>query len=328
MTAFDIYSAIGNVSEDILEESETVLKKKTAKIIPLMAAAACFAVFAFGISHALRNDGIEQSVTETAFPESESLLTGIVWSETITNDVTESEQILTDIEILYTAPNVTTETAEMFTEPYPSVTEETTVGPTDTTVSVTITATMTTEPIRDEEETAIVPKWEDMSDLERYSYLDYNGVTYSMTMEKFNKSELTFLQNGELYGFEGDYYDDDVDSAKNRRSMPCAFYKIKNVNENYKIVVFTADGNYTAFRNFHYRPDSLGSYVKDIDFSNRYKLTTIKSETHDLVDGEVITRYFEYDLPDLQQAVEKLIEENSDAVPEINPPSVTGRYHI
>ena len=264
MTAFDIYSAIGNVSEDILEESETVPKKKTAKIIPLMAAAACFAVFAFGISHALRNDGIEQPVTETALPESESLLTGIVWSETITNDVPESAQIVTDIEILYTAPNVTTyidpnastETAEKVTEPYPAVTEKTTVGPT------TITATMTTEPIRDEEETAIIPKWEDMSDLERYSYLDYNGATYSMTAEKFDKNELTFLQNGEIYGFFDDYWDDDDERDSKRVSVPCAFYKIKNVNENYKIVVFTADGNYTAFRNFNYRPDSLGRYLE------------------------------------------------------------------
>lgn len=326
MTAFDIYYALGNVSEDILEESETVPKKKTTKIIPLMAAAACFAVFAFGISHALRNDGIEQPVTETAFPESESLVTGIVWSDTITYDVTESEKIVTGIEILYTAPNVTTyidpnvttETAEKVTEPYPDVTEGTTVGPT------TITATMTTEPIQDEEETAIVPKWENMSDLERYSYLDYNGATYSITVEIFNKSELTFLQNGEIYGFFDDYWDDAEERDSKRVSVPCAFYKIKNVNENYKIVVFTADGNYTAFRNFNYRPDTLGSYLEDIDFSNRYKLTTIHSENPDSIDDP----FYKYDLPDLQQAVEKLLEENSDAVPEINPPPVMDRYLI
>lgn len=336
MTAFDIYSAIGNVSEDILEESETVLKKKTAKIIPLMAAAACFAVLAVGLSHTLRNDNIEQLETETAFPESESLVTGIVWSDTITYDVTESEKIVTGIEILYTAPNVTTyidpnvttETAEKVTEPYPAVTEGTTVGPT------TITATMTTEPIRDEEETAIVPKWEDMSDFDRYTLLQYNGNEYSITMNKFDKSELTFLQNGVLYGFaEANYYGadewyGDAEEGMKRYSALCAFYKIKNINENYMIAAPTADGNYTAFINFQYRPESLGGYIKDIDFSNRYKLTTIYSQTHDLVDGEVDSHYFKYDLPDLQQAVEKLFAENSEAVPEHGGPPYLIRYSI
>ncbi len=66
MTAFDIYSAVGGVGEDILEESETVPKKKITKIIPLMAAAACFAVFAVGLSHAPRSDDIEQPVTDTS----------------------------------------------------------------------------------------------------------------------------------------------------------------------------------------------------------------------------------------------------------------------
>ncbi|MDE6598889.1 MAG: hypothetical protein K2K34_02275, partial [Oscillospiraceae bacterium] len=201
--------------------------------------------------------------------------------------------------------------------------EETTLCPTNTTVNLTTTAA-----VQDEEETAIVPKWEDMSDLERYTYLDYNGATYSMTVKTFDKSELIFLQNGEIYGFFNDYWDDAEERDSKRISVPCAFYKIKSVNENYMIAALTADGNYTAFQNFLYRTDSLGNYLEDIDFSNRYKLTTIHSEYPALIDDPFYGFLFKYDLPDLQQAVEKLLAENSEAVPEINPPPVMDRYLI
>lgn len=130
MTAFEIYSAIGGVNEDILEESEIMPKKKITKIIPLMAAAACFAVFAVGLSHALRSDNIEQPIKETTPLESGSLVTesGLpeTWteqSETITYAVTEPADDEAETE-----PNAPTETAEMSIETSPVVTEETTVN--------------------------------------------------------------------------------------------------------------------------------------------------------------------------------------------------------
>ncbi|MBD5139101.1 MAG: hypothetical protein HDT24_07320 [Ruminococcus sp.] len=330
MTAFDIYSALGNVSEELLEESELPAPKIIPKgILYMTAAAACFAVLAVGLRFAFNDSGI-------AAPEQGELETiGEIYP--ITADVTQ-----------YTSPQ-TTETTRSVTSnglltavitdsgtdgeanadfTSKSEFEETTVGPTNTTVSMTITATMTTEQIQDAEETAIVPKWEDMSDLERYSYLDYNGATYSMTVKTFDESELTFLQNGEIYGFFDDYWDDDEERDSKRISVPCAFYKIKNVNENYMIAALTADGNYTAFQNFRYRTDSLGDYLEDIDFSNRYKLTTIHSEKPALIDDPFYGFLFKYDLPDLQQAVEKLLAENSEALPEINPPPVMDRYLI
>lgn len=321
MTAFDIYSALGNVSEELLEESELFPKKIMPKgLVYMTAAAACFAVLAVGLRFAFNAGDI-------AAPEQGELLT-VGGTRAAADDVTQ-----------YTSPQ-TTETTRSVTVPVPlyietgsetasaetvltddpsPYAEETTLSEADTTVNMTTTAA-----VQDEEETAIVPKWEDMSDLERYSYLDYNGVTYSMTMEKFNKSELTFLQNGELYGFFGDYLDDAEERVSKRISVPCAFYKIKSVNENYMIAALTADGNYTAFINFQYRPDSLGGYINDIDFSNRYKLTTIHSENPALIDDP----FYKYDLPDLQQAVEKLLAENSEALPEINPPPVMDRYLI
>ncbi|MDE6764574.1 MAG: hypothetical protein K2J73_12980 [Oscillospiraceae bacterium] len=309
MTAFDIYSALGNVSEELLEESELpVPKAKPKGILYMAAAAACFAVFAAGLHFAFNDSGI-------AAPEYVDLLTvGSTYSAPEFTQYTCVPPMETTHSVpLYIGTNSETVPADtVFTdEPFPFV-SETTLSEADTTANLT-------EMIQ-EEEIAIVPRWEDMSDFDRYIYLQYNENEYSITMDKFDKSELTFLQNGELYGI--DEYTD------KRYSMPCAFYKIKNISENYMIAAPTADGNYTAFINSRYRPDSLGSYLEDIDFSNRCKLTTIKSETNDLVDDEVFSRYFEYDLPDLQQAVEKLLAENSDAVPEINPPPVMDRYFI
>ncbi len=217
-------------------------------------------------------------------------------------------------------------TFEMFTESYPY--DDSTLQTAAETEPIdpgTTVAASDAEP-DDEAETALVPKWADMSDMERYIYLEYNGNEYSITMNKFDKSELTFLQNGRLYGFDEEHDEECVGPV--RRDMQCAFYKIKNVNENYMIAALTADGNYTAFINSRYRPDTLESYLEDIDFSNRCKLTTIRSKTYIPIGNELQTQYFEYHLPGLQQAVEKLLAENSGAVPEINPPPVMDRYLI
>lgn len=143
MTAFDIYSAVGDVGEDILEESEIVPKQRITKIIPLMAAAACFAVFAAGLSHALRSDNIEQHVTDIS-----DMTTGSYVPETAPaiefevtaaddGDVTSNiqtnigHQITGDGVVIYDTNAQTTsvslfntETVEMFTEPYPDDTEE------------------------------------------------------------------------------------------------------------------------------------------------------------------------------------------------------------
>lgn len=127
MTAFDIYSAIGGVNEDILEESEIMPKKKNTKIIPLMAAAACFAVVAVGLSHTFRSDDIEQPVTDMTIGSTVAEIniqtspyeTGEESSPTTGDGFTVSEN---------TDPNAPTETAEMHTETSPVVEEETTAN--------------------------------------------------------------------------------------------------------------------------------------------------------------------------------------------------------
>lgn len=306
MTAFEIYSAIGGVNEDILEESETMPKKKITKIIPLMTAAACFAVFAVGISHALRNDGIEKPVTEMTSPASGNVVTenslpetGIDENETGTYAVTEPADDETETE-----PNAPTETAEMSTETSPVVTEETTVGPTETTVNFTTTAI-------DEEEIVLIPKWEDLSDLDRYVYLEYAGNEYGITMEKFDKSELTFLRNSEIYGI--DEYTD------KKYSMECAVYKIDNIDAQYMVAVPTADGLYTGFKQNSFRYDTLGEAVDGTGILKRNIIGDTVSISDDSARHTTI-----YTVPNLQQAAEKLLNSAPNTDVHVNPPNDRG----
>lgn len=299
MTAFDIYSAVGGVGEDILEESEIMPKKKVTKIIPLMAAAACFAVVAVGLSHTLRSDDIEQPVTDMTIGsnietniQTSPYETGIEESSPTTGDgFTVSEN---------TDPNAPTETVEMYTETSPVVTEGTTVIPIDTPpVSI------------DEEELVIIPKWEDLSDLERYIYLDYAGNEYSITMEKFDKSELTFLRNSEIFGI--DEYTD------KKYSVECAVYKIDNIDAEYMVAVPTADGLYTGFKRERFWYDTLGEAVEGTGILTR----NIIGDTVSISDDDA-RQTTVYTVPNLQQAAEKLLTSAPDTAVHVNPPSDSG----
>lgn len=305
MTAFEIYSAVGGVGEDILEESENIPKKKITKIIPLMAAAACFAVFAAGLSHAFRSDNIEQPVTDiseiTSYHESGNFVTGsgqpetgTDWSDTVTYAVTESAPQTDDNgKIAVPNPNVSIETVEMFTEPYPAVTEETAVNWTE--------SDMPEDEAEEEIESIGVPKWEDLSDLEKYVYLEYNGNEYNITLKHFDESELTFLQNGRLYGIVG---------PGKRYSDPCAFYEINNISPDYMIAVLTADGKYRGFENTSYCAETLADHLAETDFLKYVEEGEVVSIADDT--ERVITNYT---LADLPAAAKKLLNAVPDAYP-------------
>lgn len=325
MTAFDIYSAVGDVGEDILEESEIMLKKKITKIIPLMAAAACFAVFAVGLSHALRNDNIEQPVTdisnmtaevtaaETYPAEADLDGTAAAGGDVTSNAVTSLDPQITGEGIVIYDPSAQTTSVSLFntetaqiqtgeqTTIYTAVTnEETTVCPTNITVSAI-----------EEEEIVLIPKWEDLSDLDRYIYLEYAGNDYGITMEKFDKSELTFLRNSEIYGI--DEYTD------KKYSMECAVYKIDNIDAQYMVAVPTADGLYTGFKRNSFRYDTLGEAVEGTGILKRNIIGDTVSISDDSARHTTI-----YTVPNLQQAAEKLLNSAPNTDVHVNPPNDRG----
>lgn len=105
MNEFDIYSAIGGVGEDILEEAETAVRERSIRkisMIPMAAAAACIAVLGLGIYISGRNDdiiiepdntGINSITTVRALPEFTEITTTGTDSE-ITS--TKQEQTVTE----------------------------------------------------------------------------------------------------------------------------------------------------------------------------------------------------------------------------------------
>ena len=297
MTAFDIYSAIGGVSEDILEESEIIPRRKVTKIIPLMAAAACFAVVAVGLSHTLRSDDIEQPVPVTDMTIGSNIETNI---QTSPYETGEESSPTTGDGFTVTENTDPNETVEMHTETSPAVEEETTVCPTDTPIV----------PV-DEEEGVIIPKWEDLNDLERYIYLDYAGNEYSITMEKFDKSELTFLRNSEIFGI--DEYTD------KKYSVECAVYKIDNIDAEYMVAVPTADGLYTGFKRERFWYDTFGEAVEGTGILTRNIIGDTVSISDDNARQTTV-----YTIPNLQQAAEKLLTSAPDTAVHVNPPSDSG----
>lgn len=297
MTGFDIYSALGNVGEDMLEESETSVRRLGTGAASMLAAAACIAVFAVGIRFTLQNDGIEQPAPNSGI----SVIT------------TDSETRFSDFTSAGTSEYAAAQTSQTLPTETSTIVESGT-RPASEEISDMTDTEMTSNTVSDEgvdlQEIAVVPGWEDLSELERYIYLQYNGTEYSITMEHFDEDELSFLLNGEIYG---------IDENDKRFGKPCGIYKIKNVSDNYMLAVPTADGNYTGFINWSYKAASLEEYLKDIDFWNRYPLAKLTS-------GEKFSarEHIDYTLPDLRQVLEKLFLSNRSAAAEINPPTDSG----
>lgn len=124
MNEFDIFSAIGGVGEDILEEAEAAVSPKTIRktsIIPMTAAAACIAVLGLGIYIANRNadividpidTGINSITTVPALPEFTEFTTAPEISGT------GSEQTITTV-----PEELISETTANFTLPYSKIDE-------------------------------------------------------------------------------------------------------------------------------------------------------------------------------------------------------------
>ncbi len=161
-------------------------------------------------------------------------------------------------------------------------------------------------------EDMLIPRWEDMSDMERFTRLSWHDSEYSITTEKFDRSELAFSSDkGELLGY--DVY------TGTEFSMPIGVYSISGVNEKYMVAVITADGKYTGFQNYIYMPDSLDSFLNDTDFYGR-------KMPQKLYSGDVVSasEHMEYTLPDLPERVEHMLTLRKYTAPEINPPTDMG----
>lgn len=290
MTAFDIYSAIGDVDEKMLAESERPLLRSNIWIGFASAAAVvavCTAAVLLSENITDRPPDISEISATPAYTEQETTLL------TVTSAVSETVTTPPD-DVTMTTPQDTS------AETVPSVTE-TTSAPTETVTTANMTTASELTP-----ETAIVPQWSDLSELEKYSYLEYNGCEYYLTVNTFSPDEVTFYKNGELYGID--------EYTGEKHTKAAALYTVKNISEDYILAVQAPDGSFAGFINHDYRPDSLLGYIEDTGITARYKFTKITS-------ADTFSPYetMEYDVPDVQSAVTGFLISAENAEPMVNP---------
>lgn len=384
MTGFDIFSAVGNIGEDLLEESEEASERGTrfapaavfgrvkrfgTSHMPMLAAAACLALFAFGLRHIYYDSGIEQPVPSDGL-NSITTYSAPSFSDLV-SDTTETTAVTAETEVTETTETASAETytetqsETEFSDTAAAVTtyaETTSTADTEktsrkTTRKETVTAAATEEtqepfiteteaPEYDESiyypffpwetgipeigtETAFPPKppvtgsvttnhydasvegddeavdEDDDDDVDNttevtpaYIFLDYGGKQYTRTGESFERSELTFLAVGEIYN---------ALPNGQREGISCEIYKINDMSENYMLAVSVNGDDYAGFRNFSYKPNSLSEYAADTNFLNENYFTTVRADTADGLG------YTVYSLPDLRQALERLILSVPDA---------------
>lgn len=285
MTAFDIYSAIGDVDEKMLADTERPLRRSNIWIGFASAAAVvavCTAAVLLSENITDRPPDISEISTSPAYTEQETTLL------TVTSAPPETVTTPPDSVTITTPQETPAETA-------PSVTE-TTYSPTET-----MTTASELPP-----ETAIVPQWSDLSELEKYSYLEYNGCEYYLTVNTFSPDEVTFYKNSELYGID--------EYTGEKHTKAAALYTVKNISEDYILAVQAPDGSFAGFINHDYRPDSLTGYIEDAGITARYKFTKITS-------ADTFSPYetVEYTVPDVQSAVTDFLAAAENAEPMVNP---------
>lgn len=389
MTAYDIFSAVGDISDDMLEESEAPAKpfpRANITRIPMIAAAACLAIFAFGFRYMYYDSGIEQPaatdslnaittdtppvfsdlVSDTEKRTNETSVTAATAVTTVPDSVSEESSSVSetsaeissktystaakDEEITESTKKTVVSTAH--TEKTEKTSETVTAGTSASETTVTETAhtqsdadiiisidtgtvpeentsyipnpgagghetshseaagTSFTEStyteITGDDETVDDDEDDDEAYAENYIFLDYGGSRYTQVGEFFDRSELAFLCAGEIY--------DIIQPKGERVGKSCEIYKINGMSEKYMLAVPTDEG-YVGYRNFGYKPDSLAGYIEDTDYLNRTLFTAVKADEKG---GSI-----KYTLPDIGQAIERLVYSNPTAA-EIPYTEITG----
>lgn len=215
MTAFDIYSAIGGVGEDILEESEDPVRRRI-NFLPIATVAACIAIFAAG-AYFMGNSGNIDTLPEEPGTGRVTDITGS--EETITHTVTavpETGKADEAGEAVETVPASESEgtwsrepytlTEELITETEPAINTEVSAPNYGevTTVAPTVTVTMFTSTEQAEQTEQAKPSLLDEQMPPPFEELhesggDANMLFYSTVNMKLNYLDMSFI---DLVGFD------------------------------------------------------------------------------------------------------------------------------
>ena len=126
------------------------------------------------------------------------------------------------------------------------------------------------------QEAAIEWGWEDMTDGERYTNLDYDGKTYRMRGTVTNYLG-EWLSSGEAYGFAWD-------QNNARHAIPCAIYSL-TFSPDHSVVAVQFEGSRDVYRFERERefdpPKTLGEFMETRKLSEVLPLTALYYECRD-----------------------------------------------
>lgn len=127
-----------------------------------------------------------------------------------------------------------------------------------------------------DEETALVPKWDERTIEEQYSCLNISSTHYDGTAHKIDSSEIG-KEIGEYTVSGYDIYEDKT------YEMTVRCYEIKDVSSECAVAAELQDGKYFIYTNSYYKPKTLGNFVNDLDLTDN---TTIGYAYYNWYDGE------------------------------------------
>ena len=118
-------------------------------------------------------------------------------------------------------------------------------------------------------DTAVIPKWNEMSISQQFNEVEYNNSRYSSRITKIsNNNILKNIGNATLTG-----YDTYTETTYNKKAE---LYSIKDIEEKCAIAIkFEGDTDYYVYVNSYYRPTTLGEFTKDLSLEKIISFGTI-----------------------------------------------------
>lgn len=118
-------------------------------------------------------------------------------------------------------------------------------------------------------DTAVIPKWNEMSISKQFNEVEYNNSKYSSRITKIsNNNILKNIGNATLTG-----YDTYTETTYNKKAE---LYSIKDIEEKCAIAIkFEGDTDYYVYVNSYYRPTTLGEFTKDLNLEEIISFGTI-----------------------------------------------------
>lgn len=118
-------------------------------------------------------------------------------------------------------------------------------------------------------DTAIVPRWNEMSISQQFGEVEYNNNKYSSRIAKISKDNIIKnIGNTTLTGY--DTYTETTYSKKGD------LYSIKGIAEKCAIAVkFEGDTDYYVYVNSYYRPKTLGEFIEVLNLKDNISFGTI-----------------------------------------------------